>query len=124
MTADFDWDYAALEFLMRDEPIRQYIAEKLRRISDEIQNNAARTGDKIPRRIRSTAKAKNPGRGYQHFVEDIDTYVAVKNRMAIGYLVVNRHALVLEFGYRDAAGVHHAPRMYVRKALRIVAEAE
>ncbi|TDD97169.1 hypothetical protein [Actinomadura rubrisoli] len=117
---DLHIDVEALNYLLRGRDIVTYIRRKLAEIADNISEQAVRTGDNVPRHIhKSSLRA---GYGYEHYEDDIDTLIAVRDRVATGFVIVNRHAILLEFGWTDMAGTHHPPRAYMRTALRMVAD--
>ena len=111
-------DEEAFNAVLRQAPMRRVLTRIGNEMVDTVRMMAPRSGDNVPRHIHPWSR--RAGMGYEHYEDDIEVVVLVRHRVQTLYVIANRHAIYLEFGWRDMDGRWHPPRLYLRRALRMV----
>lgn len=121
MTLVINWNEAAIELILEDVPISNYMLDIGNSIADSIERDAGdhRTGDNHPRHIkRKYAKAINPGRGYSHYQDAVDVHLGMAKRMAAVYVIASRHVMTQEYGWHNwITGTSYPGRYYMTLSL-------
>lgn len=110
-------DDIALKMLLRDPPITRELEEIGKSIGHDIYDSGAayRTKDNKPRKIHP--KSLNAGKGYSHYVQEIEIVTGMDDAMSAVYVLATRHAILQEFGWTPVGGAHVHGRFIMTRAL-------